>query len=205
MLEQVAELVGRDDPQVDVEPGVRAAARAGVVAGAPTARSTSSSAKASTAPPDLAVAMMSRSLTESARRRGDAGQLDAPRRPGARAARAMIASAISARAGAACAASGVSATPRSNDASTFSSNFGAEALHVAQLLGLGGGAQRVERVDPEVVVELARALGPEARQARHLDQPRRELRAQRAATGFARVEQRDELVLQRLADARQLA
>ena len=81
--------------------------------------------------------------------------------------------------------------------------LGPEALDAAQPLPLGGRAQRVERVDPQLVVQPARALGPEAGQARQVDQPGRELRAQllgrRDRPG---LEQRVELLLERLADAR---
>ena len=42
--------------------------------------------------------------------------------------------------------------------------------------GLGRRAQRLERVDAELVVELARALGPEPGQAREVDEAGRELR-----------------------------
>ena len=79
----------------------------------------------------------------------------------------------------------------------------AEAAQPAQLLLLGGRAQRLERVDPELVVEPARALRTEPRQVHHRDQPARELRAQLLRLRrVAGLDQRLELVLERLADAR---
>ena len=83
-------------------------------------------------------------------------------------------------------------------------DLGAEAAQVAQLLLLGRRPQRLERVDAELVVEPPRALGPEAGQVHHRDQAARELRAQ--LLGLRRVaglDQRLELGLERLPDARQ--
>ena len=79
----------------------------------------------------------------------------------------------------------------------------AEAAQAAQLLLLGGAAQRLERVDAELVVEPARALGPEAGQVHHRDHAARELRAQLLRLRrVAGLDQRLELRLERLADAR---
>ena len=62
--------------------------------------------------------------------------------------------------------------------------------------------QRVQRVDAELVVELAGALGPEAGQAHELDQARRELRPQlHEGRDVARLVERAQLLLERLADA----
>jgi hypothetical protein len=84
-------------------------------------------------------------------------------------------------------------------------DLGAEAAQPAQLLLLGRRAQRLERVDPELVVEAARALRAEARQVHHRDQPARELRAQLLRLlHVARLDQPLELRLERLADPRQL-
>ena len=80
-----------------------------------------------------------------------------------------------------------------------------EAAHVAQLLGLGGRAQALERVDAELVVELAGALGAEAGQARQVDEAGREFAAQLLdGRDRAGVEQRLDLLLERAADAGQL-
>ena len=84
-------------------------------------------------------------------------------------------------------------------------DLGAEAAQAAQLLLLRRGAQRLERVDAELVVEPARALGAEAGEVHHRDQPARELRAQLLRLRrVARLDQRLELRLERLADPRQL-
>ena len=81
----------------------------------------------------------------------------------------------------------------------------AEPAQPPQLLALGRAAQRLERVDAQLVVEAPRALRPEAGQVHHRDHAARELRAQlRRLLGIARVDERLELVLERLADPRQL-
>ena len=83
--------------------------------------------------------------------------------------------------------------------------LGAEPAQAAQLLRLGRGAELVERVDPELVVEPAGALGTEPGQVHHRDHAARELRAQLdRLRHVAGVDQRLELGLQRLADAGQL-
>ena len=81
----------------------------------------------------------------------------------------------------------------------------AEPAQAADLLLLGGGAQRVERVDPELVVEPPRALGAEARQVHDRDQPARELVSQAlGGRDVARLVERVELLFERLADAADL-
>ena len=81
----------------------------------------------------------------------------------------------------------------------------AEPLYRAQPLCPGGLLERLGRVDPELGVEQPGALGSEARQTGHRDQPGGELRAQlHGSRDLARVDQRLDLLLQRLADPRQL-
>jgi hypothetical protein len=127
---------------------------------------------AASAPGSLAVAMTSRSLTLSARRR------------------ALPAS--STRSAAGCARS------PSMTCSAIPSALGSRKR------GAGFSAMPLERVDPELVVELLRPLRPEPGQPRHVDQPGRELRAQLLERGDrAGVEERHELLLERLADAGQ--
>src|SRR5919109_1619117 len=81
--------------------------------------------------------------------------------------------------------------------------LGPEPAHPSDRLRGGRLAQSLDRVDVQFVVEDARALGAEARhRPRHLDQPDRELGAQLLGRGrVAGLEQGDDLVLQRLADA----
>ena len=81
----------------------------------------------------------------------------------------------------------------------------AEAAHVAQALGLRGLLEGGERVDAQLVEEAAGALGPEAGQVRHVEEPGRELAAQALERGdVPRLEQRLELLLQRAPDPREL-
>ena len=106
-----------------------------------------------------------------------------------------------ARAGSAAPAppSGDSASVSSSCSSTFAPNPRSSRIFCC----LGGRAQRIERVDPELVVEPARALGPEARQVHDRDQPARELVAQLlGGRDVAGLVEREELLLERLADAR---
>jgi hypothetical protein len=66
-------------------------------------------------------------------------------------------------------------------------------------------AQRIERVDPDLVVQPSRPLGPEARQAHDRDQADRDPRAQLdQGRDVAGLVERQHLLLERLADARQL-
>ena len=53
----------------------------------------------------------------------------------------------------------------------------AEAPQISDPVPLGGGAQRFERVDPQLVEQATGALGPEARQPGHRHQPRWKLRS----------------------------
>ena len=72
VLEDVAELVGLDDPQVDLHARVRDDARARLAGlRRPTRRAAARSAPRTARPGRTAVAMMSRSLTESAQRRSE--------------------------------------------------------------------------------------------------------------------------------------
>ena len=81
----------------------------------------------------------------------------------------------------------------------------AESLHGPQPLRQRRLAQLLGRVDPELGEQQPRALGPQARQSRDRDQARRELRAHPLRRGRrAGVEQRDDLLLERRADPRQL-
>ena len=80
-----------------------------------------------------------------------------------------------------------------------------EAAHVAQLLRLGRRAQALERVDAELVVELAGPLGAEAGQPREVDEAGRDAAAQLLdGRDRARLEQRLDLLLERAPDAGQL-
>ena len=54
----------------------------------------------------------------------------------------------------------------------------AEPLQLPDLAGARGRAQRFQRVDAELLVQPAGALGPEALELRHRHEPRRELRPQ---------------------------
>ncbi len=151
----------------------------------------------------LAVAMMSRSLTESARPAQRAGHLDAVRRRvGAQHADDLLGDGDRAR----------EQHARRRPAAVLVVgehllevllDLGAEAAQPADLARLRRRAQRVERVDAELVVEPPRPLGPEAGQVHHRDQPRRELGAELLGGGdVAGLVERAELLLERLADAR---
>ena len=80
-----------------------------------------------------------------------------------------------------------------------------EPLDATQPLSFGGRAQRVDRVDLELLVEAPRALGAQARQPHHRDDARRVLGAQLLGRrDRAGLDQRDDLLLERRADALQL-
>ena len=80
-----------------------------------------------------------------------------------------------------------------------------EALELADPLLLGGGAQLLEARDAQLVVEAARRLRAHSGDHGHLDQGGRELPLQlRRGWDLAGVEQRHDLLLQRLADPGQL-
>ena len=82
-------------------------------------------------------------------------------------------------------------------------DLGAEAAQLADLALLGRGAQRLQRVDPELVVELPGPLGPKPGQVHHRDQAGRELRAQLdRGRDVAGLVERAQLLLERLADPR---
>ena len=134
-----------------------------------------------------------------------AGQLDAV----ARSARARSASTIpSPICSALCSSTrgaGRSPTPAAKAASSASSNLRPEAAHVAQPLGLGRVAQRLERVDAQLVVQRRARLGPSPGRRVMSIRPGRELRAQLLdRRDRAGVQQRLDLLLERLADPRQL-
>jgi hypothetical protein len=100
---------------------------------------------------------------------------------------------------------GASPTPAAKASSTGLLELRPEAAHVAQLLGLGRRAQALERVDAELVVELAGALGPEPGQAREVDEAGRDAGAQLLdGRDGAGLEQRLDLLLERAPDAGQL-
>ena len=91
---------------------------------------------------------------------------------------------------------------RSSAASTFSSDLRAEALQLADALRLRRRLQVLQRGDAELVEEAPRGLRPHPRHPRHLDQGRRELRLQLHRGGdLAGLQQRVDLFRQRLADA----
>src|SRR5439155_19098388 len=76
--------------------------------------------------------------------------------------------------------------------------LGTQAAHRAQPLRLSRLAQRLGRVDAQLVVQLARALGPQAGEAHDRDQARRKLGAQLLRGGDrAAVEQRADLLWHR--------
>ena len=80
-----------------------------------------------------------------------------------------------------------------------------ESLEAANLLALRGLAQVVEAGDAELVVELAHGLRAEAGDPGHLDQRGRELRLQlRRGGDLAGLGEGDDLLLERRPDARQL-
>ncbi len=156
-----------------------------------------------------AVAMMSRSLTDSAQRRAEPASSTWCEVGWSRSS-ASSGSAIAQRAveheAARRAAAGLGGRGRARDRlEEVLLRSGAEPSQVADPLLSGGALQRLQRVDPELLVEAAGALGPQARQARHLQQAGRELRPQsgglRDVTG---LDERDQLRLQRRADAGQL-
>ena len=138
---------------------------------------TSSSAKAaSSAGGSEAVAMMSRSLTASVRRRAEPASSTRSDAGCARSASTIPSPMSSALLSSTRAARRLAGAGRERLEDRLL-ELGPEAAHVAQLLGLGRRAQALERVDAELVVELAGALGPEAGQAREVDEARPGIRA----------------------------
>ena len=205
MLEQVAELVGLDDAQVDRQPAVRAAARRrsprrcrdgldDVELG--------ERRRAARAGSD-AVAMMSRSLTLSAAAARAAGELDALARRVARAAPRRC-SAMPSALGSRKRGAGFSAMPASNAASTGSSNFGPKPRTSRSCSPSAASRSASSESMPSSSKSLRARLGPRPGQARHVDQAGRELRAQLLERrDRPRLEQRVDLLLERLADAGQ--
>ena len=178
MLEQVAELVGRDDPQVDPDPGVRAQTDAGFGRGCRLIRpGRAGSRRCASASGSVAVAITSRSLTVSVIRRAEPASSTRSQdgcAPSAATSGSAIASARSSTTRA-----GRSPAPANREAGEDRLlGLGAEALQRADAVLLGGAAQGVERVDPELFVEPADPLGPETGQVGHLDHAGRELGAQ---------------------------
>ena len=111
----------------------------------------------------LAVAMMSRSLTESARRRSEPATSTRSLAGCARRA-ASTSSAIGIAFESTTRGAGPPAASWSASVClSCSCDLQPEALQILDRARLDGRAQRVERVDAELVVELAGALGPEAR------------------------------------------
>ena len=100
---------------------------------------------------------------------------------------------------------GARPTRAANAASIASSNFGPKPRTSRSRWSSAAVASASQRVDAQLVEQPPRALGPEPRQPRHVDEPRRELRAQLLdRRDRAGLEQREDLLLERLADARQL-
>ena len=178
MLEQVAELVGLDDPQVDLQPGVgRAAARRRRRASAADSTSSSSAAALASASGSRAVAITSRSLTLSVHPPRRAGQLDplgrrvrrAAPRPAARRRRAPGRARSGASAGRRPSAAAWPPAPRRG---CVSSAFGPNPFSVADPVGLRPprSAPRRESIQSSSYSRRAR-LGPSPGSLRHLQQP----------------------------------
>ena len=107
------------------------------------------------------------------------GQLAPARTPGARAAPRPAGRPIaSARSSTTCVCGARRRRPPSRAARMLSSALGPNPLSVRMRCSCGRGAQRLQRIDPQLLEQPPGALGPEAGEARHLDQPGRELRAQ---------------------------
>ena len=150
------------------------------------------------------VATTSRSLTESASRRREPAT-STRSTPGAARRASAICSAIGCARESSQRGAGRPVVARGERLEQLLLRLGAEAAQAAQLLRLGRLAQLLERVDAELVVQAARALGPEAGQVHHRDQAAGELRAQlRGLLRVAGLDQHLELLLQRLADAGKL-
>ena len=180
VLEHVAELVGLDDLQVDLHArvGDRPARRPRRTSATDSTSGSSASAPASAAGSE-AVAMMSRSLTESAKRRSEPATSTRSAAGCARSALGDLARRRRARARARRAARrAVAVVGLGQHLREVLLGLGAEAAQLAQPAVLDRRAQRVERVDAELVVQPPRPLGPEARQVHDRDQADRELRAQ---------------------------
>jgi hypothetical protein len=103
------------------------------------------------------------------------------------------------------AAGGAAVGPRGQRLEDVLLRSRAEARHVAQLPRLGGLPELLERADPELLVQPARPLRPEAGDARDLDQAGRELGLQLLGGGDAPgLQQGGDLLRERAADAGQL-
>jgi hypothetical protein len=183
VLQQVAELVGRDDLQVDADAAVRAGARTGLAA----VRDRLDHVELREGG-DQPLRVLGRGddvevldrVGPASRR---AGQLDAHGR-GVVAQRLhdLVADRESAVEHEAAGTAGAGLVGRDRALDRFQQlrlGSDAKALQVLDAALSGGGRERLERVDPQLLVQTARALGPEARQARHLQQAGGELLAQR--------------------------
>ena len=204
MLQQVAQLGGLGDAQIDAHARVRARPRPGARGGADAL--------------DLLERAHALCQRSRARRRRDQVQvLDAvrlaPRRAGHEHLRARRATADQPR------HQRLGSLERSRQQHTRGRALGdalleraqdalleprAEPAHVAQALSERRLSQLLRRVDAQLRVQQARALGPEARQARDRHEARWELRAQLLGRGDrAGVGERNDLLLQGRADPRQ--
>ena len=161
----------------------------------------SSPSAADSAAGSWAVAMMSRSLTESAWRRSEPATSTRSAAGCERSAPTICSAMFCARESRMRGAGAALGRLRQR-LEQLLLDLRAEPAQLADLLLLGGRAQRVERVDAELVVEPPRALRPEARQVHDRDQPGRELVAQLLrGRDVAGLVERVDLLLERLADA----
>ena len=207
MLQQVAELVGLDDAQVDRHARVGArprgvlARRRGALDDVELGEGGQQRRRVGGGGDDVEV--LDR-VGQAPRR---AGQLDAVARPGARAAPRRSPSPISQRLVEQHRAASAPRRRRRRTPRARPPRTSRPKPRTSRSCWASAAARSaLERVDAELVVELARALGPEAGQAREVDEARRELR--RAASrrpGSCPVSSSAlDLLLERLADARQL-
>ena len=210
MLQQVAELVRGDDPQVDLEPGVGAQPDPGL---AGILRR-------------LHEFELGRELGQGPRVRGggdDVEVLDAVGHPPRRAGQLHPVGGGMLAQGGDQLLTHVERAPELDPSRTALApvagrrlgcqrggqeallGLGAEPLELADLPGLGRRAQRRQRVDRELFVEPPRPLGPEPGQPRDLEQAGRELGPQLGRGGnHAVVGERHHLLLDRRADPGQL-
>ena len=191
MLQQVAELGGLGDAQVDADARVCARPRAGGAEARDALDLLEPGEQAGEGLGLVVVATMSMSLTLSASRRAQpassmrASTAALSRRP------AMSASPSSIALGSSSAGAGARAPRRPASAAEHALlELRAQPAHGAQPLCERGRAQRLERVDAQLGVQQARALGPQAGQARDRDQAGREPRAQLLAPPGSRRSRR---------------
>ena len=152
VLEHVAELVGRDDLEVDGHARVEHDARAGLAGLRPTVSTSSWPVSAATSAGGSAVvATMSRSLTASALRRSEPAT-STRSAPGAARRASTSCSAIGSARDSSQRGAGRAVVAGGERLEQLLLGLRAEPAQAAQLLGLGRGAQLLERVDPELVV-----------------------------------------------------